>query len=198
MALFKSQQTREAERRIRIRRAKSRLSRQVGRLQQQRDRYIKMGEEAARQGKRDKVRLLARAVLQFRRMEKRFQDVLITLELFEAQKEMMTLQSEFVQAMKACTLSIRDADVTRQLAQMEAEFEQALESVDQANDQIDAFLEGGQEALVAEGEQSAEGSELTDLEREFMQSAVEQEVGSTPDAISADLSRIEEELKREN
>lgn len=195
MALFKSKERREAERRLKIRRTKSRLAKQVGQLQSQRERYLKMGEQAAREGKRDKVRMLAKAVLQFRRMEKRFQDVLLTLEMFEAQKEMMGVQGDFVAAMKGAALSIRDANVTKELAGMEEQFQRALAMSEEASDQLDAFLEDGAETMVEIGAE-ANNEELAALERDMTEAAREGESGKVPDAIEDDIAAIQNELKK--
>jgi len=196
MALFKSRERREAERRLKIRRAKARLSQQVNSLRTQRDKYVAQGEEAARQGKTDKVRQFARAILQFKAMEKRFQDILLTLELFEAQKEMMSIQSDFVVALKACASSIRDSAVVQDLAKLEAEFEKATMLTEQANETMDVFLQSSPETLSA-GADAAPAEELAALERDMMQCAAEREKDGVPDAIASDIQSIERELKKE-
>jgi len=195
MALFKSREQREAERRLKVRRARQRLSAQVTKLRAQREKYHALGQEAARQGRREKVKLLARSILQFHKMEKRFQDVLITLELFEAQKEMVTIQGSFVEAMKACALSIRDANVTKLMAEMETELEKATATSEEAQMQLDDFLESGADSLVQGAE--ASNDELASLERDMLQGAQEQEKGAVPDRIDADIDAIQQELKKE-
>jgi division protein CdvB (Snf7/Vps24/ESCRT-III family) len=198
MGLFKSGRQREAERGLKLRRAKSRLSKQVGKLKQQRERYLEMGRQAAAEGKADKVRLLAKSVLQFRRMEKRFQDVLLTLELFEAQRDMMTVQSDFIGAMRGAAMSIRDSNVTGELSKMENQFQEALAMTEEAGDRIDAFLETGAEDITDIGATEGEDEELKALVADMTQGAQEQERAAVPDAIEDDIAAIQQQLKKEN
>jgi hypothetical protein len=198
MALFKSRQQREAERNLKVRRAKKRLSREVSRLRKERDKYRKLGQEAAKQGRREKVKLVARAILKFQKMEKRFQDILITLEMFEAQKEMMTIQREFADAMNACVKSINNADIAKVMSNLDADVEAANKLVDEANAKVDAFLESGQEGIL-QGEETAEDQDdqLRELEQELTETAMEDEQKATPDRIDDDIAEIEKELNKE-
>jgi rubrerythrin len=196
MGLFKSRQQREAERRLKLRRTKARLSKQVAKLKQQRERYLDMGRQAASEGKQDKVRLLAKAVLQFRGMEKRFQDILLTLELFEAQAEMMSTQSDFIGAMRGAAMSIRDANVTGELAKMESQFQEALSMTEEAGDRIDAFLETGADDIAELGA-TEQDEELTALVADMTGAAQEQERGAVPDEIEDDIAAIQQQLKKE-
>lgn len=198
MGLFKSKEQRQMERRLKVRRVKKRLSTQVGKLRQQREKYMELGRQAAREEKPEKVRLLAKAVLQFKAMEKKFQDILLTLELFEAQSEMMGIQRQFVDAIKACSMSIRDTNMMKSLAAMEADFSQAVAASEEAQEQIDMFLETGPETILESQGNTAEAPELAALMQELRQGAREAEkAGAAPDAIDDDIATIQQHLKRE-
>jgi len=194
--LFKSKQERELERRMALRRARKSFDKTIARLGRQRVQYQAMGQAAARNGSRDKVRAIAKAILQCNKMERQVERSRLVLELFETQRDIAQAKNAFSQALQGCRSALLGADLPREFVDLQIAREQANAGQEEIESLVEALLEHDRPALFDE---PSEAEDLRLIEEAMSASSrparreVEEAGEVAPAARSAD--QIDEDLK---
>jgi len=200
--LFKSDRQKAVEQRLALRRAQASLNKTLGRLDRQRQAYFVMGRAAAKNGSRDKVRLIAKAILKCRGMERQIGSVLSLVDAFEAQREINEAKKKFAGVLNSTLPLVRDADVTRAVGEVDA----AHRSVEENTLGLESLVSMMQSAGIGQNlGEATEAEDLRELEIAMYQAAGEalptlepiapkQGVAAAADPIDRDLRELEREL----
>lgn len=179
-----------------LRRARKSFDKTIVRLGRQREQYHAMGQTAARNGSREKVRAIAKAILQCKKMERQVERSRLVLELFETQRDIAQAKAEFSQALQGCRSALLGADLPREFVDLQIAREQAYAGQEEIESLVEALLEQESPALFDE---PSEAEDLRLIEEAMTASSrparveVAEEGDVAPAARSAD--QIDEDLK---
>jgi hypothetical protein len=202
MGLFKSKLEREADRRLVLRKARKSFDRTLARLDKQRERYRLLGQAAARNGSRDKVKLIARAIQRCNQFEKQVEAARSTMELFETQRELSKVKASFGSIMDSARGALLDARSTSEMARLAIEGERAMLDREEIESLVEALADTGGSRL----DEPNENEDLRMIEEAMLGAtrpkvsagakapAQEIEEPEPQDDIDRDLKQLEREL----
>lgn len=197
MGLFKSKEERRLERTMQVRRALTRLRRQIKDSEKNELAYIDKAKRAKKLGWANQYEFLKKAIKKSANMKVRLERQLLALESASQIKEQTESHAEFASAMNALSKSIAEAFGVADMAKTQVNFEKAMAQAENIEERMDTFLEMTSESMFGY-EGSSEGELVSDEDIEKMigvEVSHEERTAIEPD-IDHDIASIERELDR--
>jgi len=197
MKLFKSEQEKDIERRMKVKQGRRKVERFIRDQQKQAQRYWELARRACRLGDREVLKRLVSLIAQTRRSVNLWERRLLYFDMIEAQRDQAVAGADFAQAFEAMAQTILAHAEPAELARIQVNLERSLMVADELEDRLEDFQTSLDEML----EQAAtaeEREELAEIMR-MIQKEAEQEPEAVLDKeIEATMKQIEALLgKRE-
>jgi hypothetical protein len=188
-------QRQEIERRMQAKEGKRKIQRHVRNQQKRLQQYWQLAKRAYRLGDRVNYTKIAKAIAATRQDVNRWERLLVTFELFEAQRDQAQAGGEFMKAFEAMAKSMLVAADPADMARIMQRADMALALADQMEDRLDDLMDMTDETL-AEIETEHQG-ELAEIMAALQKEAEEEiEPGFEDKDLEAVMKQIDEALQR--
>lgn len=197
MGLFKSKEERRLERTMEIKRAVSRIKRQIKETEKHELGYVQKAKHARKLGWANQYEFLKKAIKKSANDKVRWERTLLAIESAVQIKEQTESHAQFAGAMNALSKSISEAFGVADLAKTQVNFEKAMAQAENLEERMDAFLEMTSESMFG-NEGSSEGDLVTDadIDKMLQEEVTHEERADTGVDFDADIASIERELDR--
>jgi hypothetical protein len=192
--LERRRQRKEIERKIQAKEGKRHIDRHVRNQQKRLRQYWELAKRAYRLGDRPTFEKISKAIAGTRQDINRWERLMVTFELFEAQRDQAKAGSEFMRAFEAMAKSMLISADPADMARIMQRADMALALSDQMEDRLEDLMEMTDETL-ADVEAEHQG-ELAEIMKAIQAEAEEgAEPGFDEDLESA-MKQIDEALQR--
>lgn len=195
MSFFeRRKQRKEFERRAQAKEGKRKINRHVRNQQKRLRQYWDLAKRSYRLGDRPTFEKISKAIAGTRMDINRWERLMITFELFEAQRDQAQAGSEFMRAFEAMAKSMLISADPADMARIMQQADMALAMADQMEDRLEDLMEMTDETL-ADVEAEHQG-ELAEIMAAIQTEAEEEaEPGFDQDLESA-MKQIDEAMQR--
>jgi hypothetical protein len=190
----KRRQRKEIERKIQAKEGKRKISRHVRNQQKRLREYWDLAKRAYRLGDRAAFQQIAKAIASTRQDINRWERLLITFELFEAQRDQAQTGAEFMRAFEAMAQSMLISADPADMARIMQQADMALAMADQMEDRLEDLMEMTDETL-ADIDAEHQG-ELSEIMLAIRTEAEEEAEPGFDEDLEAAMKQIDEALQR--
>jgi hypothetical protein len=192
--LERRKQRKEFERRAEAKQGKRQIARHVETQKKRLRQYWELAKRAYRLGDRPTFTKIAKAIAATRQDVNRWERLMVTFELFEAQRDQARAGSEFMHAFDAMAKSMVISADPADMARIMAQADMALARADQMEDRLDDMMDMTDDTLA--GLDEAHEGELAEI-MSALQTEAEQETEPGFDQeIESVMKQIDESLKK--
>jgi len=195
MKIFKSEQEKDIERRMKVKQGRRKVERYIKDQQRQVQRYWELAKRAYRLSDQEILKRLVSLIARTRRNINVWERRLLYFDMIEAQRDQAVAGAEFAQAFEAMAQTILSHAEPAELARIQANLERSLMVADELEDRLEDFQASLDEML----EQAATAEEREELAEivQMIQKEAEQEPETVVDQeIEATMKQIEALLGR--
>lgn len=196
MNYFKRRKERqEIERKMQAKEGKRKIGRHINNQQKRLRDYWGLAKRSYRLGDRSMFQKIAKAIANTRQDISRWERLLVTFELFEAQRDQAQAGAEFMNAFEAMARSMIISADPADMARIMQQADMALALADQMEDRLEDLMEMTDETL-ADIETTGQG-ELAEIMKAIQSEAEEEgEPGFADEELEAVMKQIDESLQR--
>ena len=187
-------QQKEFERRAQAKQGKRQIERHVQTQKKRLRQYWELAKRAYRLGDRPTFEKISKAIAGTRQDVNRWERLMVTFELFEAQRDQAHAGSEFMRAFEAMAKSMLISADPADMARIMQRADMALAMADQMEDRLDDLMEMTDETL-AGVEQEHQG-ELNEIMAALKAEAEQETEPGFDQEIESVMKQIDESLKR--
>ena len=178
----------EMEKKLLIKRAITSMNKQIQKLEEQKQVYIRAGKEAKQQGLKDQYNLALSGLKATLVQQKRVYEMKLNFEISSQMRDMNEMTSSFLQGMGILSKDMAKLTKEKDFAKIGRQFNEAMANTELQTERLEAFMDDTQAAFSAASSTSPEN----DREIEEM---MEQE--ASVGVLSGDsIDRELEELKK--
>ena len=192
--LEKRKQRKEIERKMQAKEGKRKINRHVHNQQKRMREYWELAKRAYRLGDRATFQKIAKAIASTRQDVNRWERLLITFELFEAQRDQAQAGAEFMKAFEAMAQSMLISADPADMARIMQQADMALAMADQMEDRLEDLMEMTDETL-ADIDAEHQG-ELSEIMAAIRTEAEEEAEPGFDENLEAAMKQIDEALQR--
>lgn len=192
--LEKRRQRKEIERKMEAKEGKRKINRHVRNQQKRLRQYWDLAKRAYRLGDRPTFQKIAKAIASTRQDINRWERLLVTFELFEAQRDQAQAGAEFMHAFEAMAQSMLVNADPADMARIMQRADMALALADQMEDRLEDLMEMTDETL-ADLEVEHQG-ELAEIMAAIQGEAEEDVEPGFDEDLEAAMKQIDEALQR--
>lgn len=192
--LEKRKQRKEIERKMQAKEGKRKINRHVRNQQKRLREYWGLAKRAYRLGDRPTFQKIAKAIASTRQDVNRWERLLITFELFEAQRDQAQAGAEFMKAFEAMAQSMLISADPADMARIMQQADMALAMADQMEDRLEDLMEMTDETL-ADIDAEHQG-ELSEIMAAIRTEAEEEAEPGFDENLEAAMKQIDEALQR--
>ena len=192
--LEKRKQRKEIERKMQAKEGKRKINRHVRNQQRRLREYWGLAKRAYRLGDRPTFQKIAKAIASTRQDVNRWERLLITFELFEAQRDQAQAGAEFMKAFEAMAQSMLISADPADMARIMQQADMALAMADQMEDRLEDLMEMTDETL-ADIDAEHQG-ELSEIMAAIRTEAEEEAEPGFDENLEAAMKQIDEALQR--
>ncbi len=139
--MFKSKQQKDFEKKMALKKTMNEMNKQIRKLDQQKEMFIVQGKEALAKGLNQQVSLAVSGLRMTLSQKKKVESMLLNLKITSQMKDVMMMTSEFLGAMTDVSKEMNKLTSEKQFANLERQFEQAMNGATMQQDMLDSFLE---------------------------------------------------------
>jgi len=139
--MFKSKRQKELEKRMAVKRTMRELSKQIKRLDMQKDAFITEGKEAYSKGLKQQFNLAVSGLRISLAQKKKVESMLLNLKITAQLKDISKMTVDFLGQMKAVSKDMIKLTDMKAFQKVSAEFEIAMDRFSDQTDQMESFLE---------------------------------------------------------
>ncbi len=184
MALFKTKEEKEQERRMLVKQSMKELEKRIRKLKEQEANYIKAAQVAQRENLPRQIQLAKDALKMTVSERKRTMEMLLNAQIISQMRDMSAMTGEFLKAVHNISKSIAGT-TSQDVNKISAELKMAMNKVENQTENLADMLENAQDDM---GDYSENISSISDDEIDQMIYGV----GGTP-AAGAEIS-LDDEL----
>ncbi len=187
-------QRKEIERRMQAKEGKRKINRHVHNQQKRLREYWSLAKRAYRLGDRAAFQKIAKAIAGTRQDINRWERLLITFELFEAQRDQAQTGAEFMKAFEAMAQSMLISANPADMARIMQQADMALAMADQMEDRLEDLMEMTDETLA--GLEAEDKGELAEIMAAIRTEAEEEAEPGFDEDLEAAMKQIDDALQR--
>lgn len=192
--LEKRKQRKEIARKIEAREGKRQIERHVRGQQKRLRQYWELAKRSYRLGDKLTFAKIAKAIAGTRQDINRWERLMITFELFEAQRDQTQAGAEFMHAFEAMAKSMLISADPADMARIMQQADMALALSDQMEDRLEDLMELTDETLA--NVEAEDQGELAEIMAAIKTEAEEEKEPGFDEEIEAAMKQIDEALKR--
>lgn len=197
MALFKSKQQKEIEKKMLIKRTINSMNKQINRLEDQKQVFIEAAKRAKQKDLDAQFNLALSGYKMTVQQQRRAQEMLLNFEITAQMKDVTMMTSEFLRGMSDISKEMTKLADAKEFAKIQAQFEEAMMAVETQTDQMDNFMEMSQETFYNQGiDKSGKQMSDSELEKFIMEQASQDELSS--ENIDKEMEEIRKKIEQES
>lgn len=191
MALFKTKQQKEIEKKMLVKRTINSMNKQIARLEDQKKVFIDAAKTAKQKNLEAQFNLALSGYKMTAVQQKRAQEMLLNFEITAQMRDVTMMTTEFLRSMSTISKEMTKLADAKEFAKIQQQFEEAITAVETQTDQMDSFMEMSQESFKQAGK-SKSSDDMTDAE--FEKFIMEQ--ASIDELQSEDIDKQLEEIRK--
>ena len=153
MALFKSKQEKEIEKKMLIKRTINTMNKQINTLEDQKKVFVEKAKTAKKNGLDAQYNLALTGYKMTLLQQKRAQEMLLNFEITSQMKDMTMMTKEFLGGMSVLSKEMAKLADEKEFIKVQKQFELAMGNAERQAEQMDMFMETSQDTF-----RSAQGS----------------------------------------
>ncbi len=153
MALFKSKQEKEIEKKMLIKRTINTMNKQINTLEEQKKVFVEKAKTAKKNGLDAQYNLALTGYKMTLLQQKRAQEMLLNFEITSQMKDMTMMTKEFLGGMSVLSKEMAKLADEKEFIKVQKQFELAMGNAERQAEQMDMFMETSQDTF-----KSAQGS----------------------------------------
>lgn len=144
MGLFKSQQTKEIEKKMLVRKTLNTMNKHIKQLEDQKDVYIQAAKTAKQKALPMQYNLAISGLKMTIAQQKKAYEMLLNFEITSQMKDMSLMTSEFLMGMGVLSKEMARLTNNKEFEKVQQQFEVAMQGVEMQTEKMDMFLEMNQ------------------------------------------------------
>ena len=193
MSIFKSKEEKEFEKKLTLKKTIAQMTKQLKKLEEQKQIYIDKAKEAKMHGLDNELSLAISALKSALAQEKKIREMKINFEIMVSLKDMLQTTSEFLNGMSSLSKDMVKLTDDKQFAQVSKQFSLAMASTEKQQERMEIFLDDSKDSF-------SNVSEASNISNEEIMSLINEEINqdgqkNDVDASLADLDKkLQEKL----
>ncbi len=180
----------EIKKKMLIRKTINAMNKQIQQLEEQKEKYIRMGKEAKQKGLTAQYNLALAGLKMTLAQQKRVYEMKLNFEITSQMKDVSLMTAEFLKGMGSLSKDMVKLTKERDFIKVEKSFNEAMENVAARTEQMEMFLDETQSTFDTATPMSGEDSK----EIESLISSEAQIDESTEDMITKELEMLKKRM----
>ncbi len=185
---FGNKRNKELEKRMKIRKTIMEMEKQINKLEEQKESYIKKGKEAKERGLTAQYNLALSGLKMTIAQQKRIMEMKLNFEITSQMKDMMEMTTNFLSGMQSLSKDMAGLTNQKQFAQAGQQFSEAMMGAEMQVEQIESFMDETEAAFSSHSYMSQD--ENAEIER-----LMTPDIATSNSTDSLSDSLIEQELE---
>ena len=185
---FGNKRNKELEKRMKIRKTIMEMEKQINKLEEQKESYIKKGKEAKERGLTAQYNLALSGLKMTIAQQKRIMEMKLNFEITSQMKDMMELTTNFLSGMQSLSKDMAGLTNQKQFAQAGQQFSEAMMGAEMQVEQIESFMDETEAAFSSHSYMSQE-------ENAEIEGLMTPDIATSNSTDSLSDSLIEQELE---
>ena len=194
MALFKSKQEKEIEKKMLVKRTINTMNKQINALEEQKKVFVEKAKTAKKNGLEAQYNLALTGYKMTLLQQKRAQDMLLNFEITSQMKDMTMMTKEFLGGMSVLSKEMARLADEKEFIKVQKQFELAMGNAERQAEQMDMFMETSQDTF-----KSAQGS-TDSIDDKEIKEMIDRQAGLDEfgdDAIDKELEELQKKMNAE-
>ena len=183
MALFKSKQQKEFDKKMQIKKARNDMVKQINNLEKMKADYKDKAVQAKQLGSESQLKLALSGYKMAAMQQKRIQEMLLNFDLTSQMKDMSQTTADFLNSMSLFSRDIAKITNNSDFLKVQQEFEYAMTSVEESSERLDDMLDTSSQTFDSFSTKSA-----GETSKELM-GIIDSEAANKETTMDADLDR---------
>lgn len=188
---FKSKKQKEIEQKMLVKRTVNSMEKQIARLEEQKKVFVDAAKRAKEKDLEPQFNLALSGYKMTVQQQKRAQEMLLNFEITAQMRDVTMMTTEFLRSMSSISKEMSKLADAKEFEKIQAQFEEAIASVETQTEQMDAFMEMSSESFSQAGK-AKDGKDISN--EEFEKYIMEQ--AANDEATSEDIDKEIEKLKK--
>ena len=181
MGLFQSKEDKKIAERMSIKKTIKAMNNQIDKLEEQKKEYIEKAKRAKLMGLNDQLNLAISGLKMCIAQQKRASEMLLNFEIVLQMKDMGELTKGFLSQMGSLSKDMSKLTNNKEFTKIQAQFEKAMNTIDQQQDQMDMFLDLSQSSFSSHASSTSKISDsdimqLVDMDEDINSTDVDNEI----------------------
>lgn len=185
---FGNKRNKELEKRMKIRKTIIEMEKQINKLEEQKESYIKKGKEAKERGLTAQYNLALSGLKMTIAQQKRIMEMKLNFEITSQMKDMMEMTTNFLSGMQSLSKDMAGLTNQKQFAQAGQQFSEAMMGAEMQVEQIESFMDETEAAFSSHSYMSQE-------ENAEIEGLMTPDIATSNSTDSLSDSLIEQELE---
>ena len=185
---FGNKRNKELEKRMKIRKTIMEMEKQINKLEEQKESYIKKGKEAKERGLTAQYNLALSGLKMTIAQQKRIMEMKLNFEITSQMKDMMEMTTNFLSGMQSLSKDMAGLTNQKQFAQAGQQFSEAMMGAEMQVEQIESFMDETEAAFSSHSYMSQE-------ENAEIEGLMTPDIATSNSSDSLSDSLIEQELE---
>lgn len=185
---FGNKRNKELEKRMKIRKTIMEMEKQINKLEEQKETYIKKGKEAKERGLTAQYNLALSGLKMTIAQQKRIMEMKLNFEITSQMKDMMEMTTNFLSGMQSLSKDMAGLTNQKQFAQAGQQFSEAMMGAEMQVEQIESFMDETEAAFSSHSYMSQE-------ENAEIEGLMTPDIATSNSTDSLSDSLIEQELE---
>ena len=194
MAIFKSRQEKEIEKKMLVKRTINTMNKQINALEEQKKVFVEKAKTAKKNGLEAQYNLALTGYKMTLLQQKRAQEMLLNFEITSQMKDMTMMTKEFLGGMSVLSKEMARLADEKEFIKVQKQFELAMGNAERQAEQMDMFMETSQDTF-----KSAQGS-TDSIDDKEIKEMIDRQAGLDEfgdDAIDTELEELQKKMNAE-
>ena len=194
MALFKSKQEKEIEKKMLVKRTINTMNKQINALEEQKKVFVEKAKTAKKNGLEAQYNLALTGYKMTLLQQKRAQEMLLNFEITSQMKDMTMMTKEFLGGMSVLSKEMARLADEKEFIKVQKQFELAMGNAERQAEKMDMFMETSQDTF-----KSAQGS-TDSIDDKEIKEMIDRQAGLDEfgdDAIDKELEELQKKMNAE-
>lgn len=194
MAIFKSRQEKEIEKKMLVKRRFNTMNKQINALEEQKKVFVEKAKTAKKNGLEAQYNLALTGYKMTLLQQKRAQEMLLNFEITSQMKDMTMMTKEFLGGMSVLSKEMARLADEKEFIKVQKQFELAMGNAERQAEQMDMFMETSQDTF-----KSAQGS-TDSIDDKEIKEMIDRQAGLDEfgdDAIDKELEELQKKMNAE-
>lgn len=195
MAIFKSRQEKEIEKKMLVKRTINTMNKQINALEEQKKVFVEKAKTAKKNGLEAQYNLALTGYKMTLLQQKRAQEMLLNFEITSQMKDMTMMTKEFLGGMSVLSKEMARLADEKEFIKVQKQFELAMGNAERQAEQMDMFMETSQDTF-----KSAQGS-TDSIDDKEIKEMIDRQAGLDEfgdDAIDKELEELQKKMNAES